>query len=123
MGFSYPATIRVNSAMPRLWRATRRDTIRGMTLVIINTLDAGPHAKGAKVLQVRDRRWEMEIEFDGTTYHVFAYRLNDEGKHHYTRLAAEGQRRRLRESERGAGGRCFRAKADGATGVSGHNVP
>jgi hypothetical protein len=61
-----------------------------MTLVIINSLDAGPHTKGAKVLQVRDRRWEMEIEFDGTTYHVFAYRLNDEGKHHWTRLAADG---------------------------------
>jgi hypothetical protein len=26
-----------------------------------NLLDAGPHAKGVKVLQVRDRRWEMEI--------------------------------------------------------------
>jgi hypothetical protein len=76
-----------------------------MTLVIINTLDAGPHAKGVKVLQVRDRRWEMEIEFNGMTYFVFAYRLNDEFKHDYTRLAGDGGNTPETARERATGGR------------------
>jgi len=59
-------------------------------LVIVNTFDVAPHEKGATVLWVRDRRWEMTVEFDGSTYWVYAFRLNDEGKPFWTRLAADG---------------------------------
>jgi len=62
---------------------------KGMTLVIVNKFDAGPHADGELVLRVRDQRWEMEVQVRNGTYYVYAFRLNDEGKHHYTRLPAD----------------------------------
>ena len=60
--------------------------------VTINTLDDGPHKPGALVFDLRDhnRRWKMEVRYDGETYHVYLFALDDEGTPKWTRLAADG---------------------------------